>query len=300
MMPDRFTPQQVKGIREPGMRTFPGAGEILRPPRGTQVVVLNAEPFSTIGPNLSNSVRDPKGDVMFQWNTTSHWLHPNNALNVPLQHPSTQFPEVNKPEVSRRIGGLIGTGSGAMIFDSDRKPWIEKYLDFLRGAADAQIVSKFTCFSAQAFAEAMGGDETVRENPSQVRNFGVGRYNLTDKGREHWLLEGLDDGFLAYRSHFQSINPDKLPRGVEVLAVDADDGYVAALGYGNIGAIQFHTDLSMEAMYGLAIGREDELLNRGITLSDFSQELKFFEEAVMHTNNTINHNFYRRMFDQAA
>lgn len=291
-MTERFMPP-FTATEEIGTPALSGTIE-LRPPGGKQVLFFNAEAFLTSRSNHIHSVPDSNGDIMTQWTAMAHGMRLDDMHTVPVYETSTQIPDISRPDIARRFAGIIGTGAAAMV--TDHHAWTERYMEVLRTLPDAQIPALLTCFSMQAFAESVSG--RVKVNDSGKRKFGVGRYELTSAGREHWAFQGLDNSFLAYRSHFQDVDPFSLPPDVDILVADAEDGSVAAIAFGEVAAIQFHNDLSVAAMEGLSQTRIEELLTAGMTQQEFIQGLRNAELEVMGTNRTINANFNQRMHDR--
>jgi GMP synthase-like glutamine amidotransferase len=276
---------------EPGQYTFPPHIERRIPGEG-QLLFFSAEPHGNMVRKFGHTVPFPDQEVYAQWNVRTHRMNPVDLLTVPVHNTAAQMPDIKKDTVA----GIIGSGAGAMVTDGGEA--LRKFQKTLTTLPDLEITTFLTCFTMQAYMDAIGG--RVKENESKTRKFGVGRYTLTDAGKKHWLFEGvgdIDDSFLAFRSHSQDLDPDSLPPGYNVLAVDSEDGSVAAIGYGDwFAGIQFHNELDMEAMIALTTpDRIRELNDQGINYEQFLLGLDGENDEVMQIQERINENFYRQM-----
>lgn len=133
------------------------------------------------------------------------------------------------------FSGVVITGSGAMVTDSD--PWIEATAAWLREAVAANIPVLGICFGHQLLAHALGGE--VNYNPAGVE-VGSVTVTLQPEAQDDPLLSALPAEFVAQLTHRQSVR--RLPAQAQHLARSKLEPH-QAFAYGDSAwGIQFHPE----------------------------------------------------------
>ena len=133
------------------------------------------------------------------------------------------------------IGGVVVTGSAAMVTDGD--PWIEATAAWLREAVTAGLPVLGICFGHQLLAHALGG--RVDWNPAGVE---VGSVDVasTPAAADDPLFRNLPSLFKANMSHRQSVL--ELPPGAVHLARSSLDPHAAFRWGPRAWGVQFHPE----------------------------------------------------------
>lgn len=150
------------------------------------------------------------------------------------------------------LAGVVITGSHAMV--SEREPWSEALLPWLRDAVAGGLPVLGICYGHQLLAHALGGE--VAHHPQGVE-IGTVQVTRRQESDEDPLLGGLPTTFAAQAVHWQSVR--KLPPGARWLASSAHEAHHAFRVGERAWGVQFHPEFSDEALRAY-LGGMDELL----------------------------------------
>lgn len=161
------------------------------------------------------------------------------------------------PATIEESGIIIGGSSYSAYEDL---PWIRRLKEFIRQVAQQDIPTLGICFGHQTIAEALGGKV---EKGSKGREFGSTYINLTQKGAQDPLFEGLPQTLQLATSHADTVT--KLPPREDLIIMANNDTYPnQSLAIGkNIRTLQPHPEITREVLTVLAHARETTLINEG-------------------------------------
>lgn len=144
------------------------------------------------------------------------------------------------PEPST-LTGIVITGSHAMV--SDREPWSEALLPWLRHAVECQTPVLGICYGHQLLAHALGGEVGFHPDGVEIGTVEVQRHPASNGDP---LLGGLPEVFEAQATHWQSVRT--LPPGAVLLAGNAFEPHHAFRMGGSAWGVQFHPEFSDQAL----------------------------------------------------
>jgi GMP synthase-like glutamine amidotransferase len=166
---------------------------------------------------------------------------------------------------------VVAMGSIRSVYESDRRAWIARELEFLEEANAGGVPVLGICFGAQALATAHGGRVVRAERPQ------VGWYPLdADAG------SGLPGGpWMQW--HYDRIEP---PAAASVLA--ADEVCVQAFRIGRNLGVQFHPEVTHAHLAGwIGNGGAAELARLGIDSARLLAETETIEPDVTARTNRL-------------
>jgi GMP synthase (glutamine-hydrolysing) len=172
-----------------------------------------------------------------------------------------------------RPQGIIVTGSPLSVVDA--APWmLELGDDLLRlGAGGTPVLG--VCFGLQLLARAAGGAVVV--NP-RGREIGTVRVQLTDAGRRDPLFAWAGkESIEVQATHCDAVDP--LPPGATVLAGNQNCVAQAVRFSEEVAGVQFHPELSAEAMRDLIFSREEKLEEEGLDPLEFASLVREVESG---------------------
>ncbi|MGH8041749.1 MAG: glutamine amidotransferase [Rudaea sp.] len=152
----------------------------------------------------------------------------------------------------RGLGGIVVTGSGAMV--TDRLEWSETTARWLRRAVDANVPVLGVCYGHQLLAHALGG--RVDYNP-HGREMGTVRIRCAPAAADDILFGVAPKTFTAQATHLQSVR--RLPRGAVVLAKSALDDHQAVRYAPGVWGFQFHPEFGAGHMRAYIRARDGAL-----------------------------------------
>ncbi|HUJ26811.1 MAG TPA: gamma-glutamyl-gamma-aminobutyrate hydrolase family protein [Myxococcales bacterium] len=157
-----------------------------------------------------------------------------------------------------RPEGVVVTGSPLSVMDE--APWmLELGSELLRlGARGTPVLG--VCFGHQLLARAAGGRVVL--NP-RGREIGTVEVQLSEAGRRDALFAwaGGAPEIEVQATHMDAVDP--LPPGAVVLASNENTSAQAFRLSETVAAVQFHPELSVEAMRDLIFSRRDKLQSEG-------------------------------------
>ena len=166
-----------------------------------------------------------------------------------------------------QVAGTVITGSHAMV--SDREPWSEGLLPWLREAVQRQSPVLGICYGHQLLAHALGGE--VRHHPDgvEIGTVGVQRHEASDGDL---LLGSLPRAFEAQATHWQSVR--RLPPQAVLLAGNAFEPHHAFRVGSCAWGVQFHPEFSEEALRAYLEGLGPTLAKEGRDAQAIAAALK--------------------------
>lgn len=133
------------------------------------------------------------------------------------------------------IDGVVITGSGAAVYDTDADPWIEPLLEWIEDGIDRGLLFLGICFGHQALAVALGGTvEAMGETE-------IG-YREIEQVADCRLFEGIPDPFTVFTTHSDTVT--ELPPGATLIA--ENDYGVQGFTQDRIFGVQSHPEYDME------------------------------------------------------
>ncbi|MFM6985106.1 MAG: glutamine amidotransferase [Hydrogenophaga sp.] len=160
------------------------------------------------------------------------------------------------PPVTDDLAGVVITGSHAMV--SEREPWSEALVPWLRAAVRQRTPVLGICYGHQLLAHALGGE--VDHHPEGVE-IGTVTVALQPHAASDPLLGGLPATFPAQAVHWQSVR--RLPPGALLLAGSAHEPHHAFRVGDRAWGVQFHPEFSDAALRAYLDGLGDRLAREG-------------------------------------
>lgn len=154
------------------------------------------------------------------------------------------------------LGGPIG------VYETDRYPWLEAQLAWLRRRLQARRPTLGICLGAQMIAAALG----ARVYPGPVKEIGWEPLELTAAGRASALapLDAASTSML----HWHGDTFD-LPEGATLLARTRATAHQAFEWGGCALALQCHPEIDPARLERWLIGHTQELAGAGVDLAEF-------------------------------
>lgn len=169
--------------------------------------------------------------------------------------------------VHHQIAGVVITGSHAMV--SERAPWSEALVPWLRAAVQQQTPVLGICYGHQLLAHALGGE--VEHHPEGVE-IGTVTVELQRHAASDPLLGGLPETFPAQAVHWQSVR--RLPPGAVRLAGSAHESHHAFRIGDRAWGVQFHPEFSDAALRAYLDGLGDLLADEGLDAAGIAARLQ--------------------------
>jgi GMP synthase (glutamine-hydrolysing) len=176
------------------------------------------------------------------------------------------------PPAHQQLAGVVITGSHSMV--SDREPWSEALLPWLRLAVTRELPTLGICYGHQLLAHALGGE--VAHHPDGVE-IGTVQVERHTNSAGDALLGDLPTRFEAQAVHWQSVR--RLPEGAVGLAFSAHEAHhafrIGACAWG----VQFHPEFSDQALRLYLDGLGPALEREGRQADRIAAEVKPTPEA---------------------
>ncbi|MGZ3699992.1 MAG: type 1 glutamine amidotransferase, partial [Bdellovibrionota bacterium] len=118
-------------------------------------------------------------------------------------------PQEDLPRDASGFDRIVVSGSRTSCLAD--APWIEKLLEFIRGAVTRGTPLLGVCYGHQALVRALGGTEMVRK--SAADEYGWSRIEVLEDSP---LLKGVGKRFYSFSAHSEEVR--QLPRGMKRLA----------------------------------------------------------------------------------
>lgn len=142
--------------------------------------------------------------------------------------------------------GVVISGSQVSVYED--RPWIRAVQEWVSECVETNVPVLGVCWGHQLLATALGG----RVEPLGEYELG---YATIETRVENSLFEGIDEQFVAFESHSDTVT--ELPPGATVLT-DNEIGvqsFAATTAYG----VQFHPEYDVETARWVVQNKEDEL-----------------------------------------
>lgn len=170
------------------------------------------------------------------------------------------------------LAGIVLTGSHAMV--SDREPWSEALVPWLRQAVAQSVPTLGICYGHQLLAHALGGE--VAHHPQGVE-IGTVQVQRHAQAQDDPLLRHLPPTFNAQAVHWQTVR--RLPPGAIALASNAHEPHHAFRVGANAWGVQFHPEFSGESLRAYLDGLGPTLAREGRDADRISAAVKDTPEA---------------------
>lgn len=180
-------------------------------------------------------------------------LREGGAQQVIVHDARTPLP----PPALDAVAGVVLTGSHAMV--SDREPWSEALVPWLREAVRSQTPVLGICYGHQLLAHALGGEVANHPDGVEIGTVGIHR---SEASANDPLLGQLPMVFDAQATHWQSVR--QLPPGAVLLAGNPFEPHHAFRVGPNAWGVQFHPEFSDEALRAYLDGQGPRLAAAGL------------------------------------
>ena len=183
---------------------------------------------------LSNGPGLP--EIVSLYGHSSEWI-PNSINEKNIQYSIVKTYENLSFDYSDADAFII-TGSKYSVYDDYK--WIENLVDYVSKLIDANKSVLGICFGHQLVAKCLGAE--VKKNPL---GWELGSYqiSLSDKGIDHPLFSGINEGDIVYESHQDVVC--NMAEGMTSLAF-TDKANQSFSFRENIFGVQFHPEFSWD------------------------------------------------------
>ncbi len=192
------------------------------------------------------------------------WIAAGIGDNLPLSCTVVAVHKGETPPDFDRIGGIVVTGSHAMV--TDREDWSEKTGEWLAQAVGREIPVLGICYGHQLLAHALGG--RVGYNPCGPE-FGTVSASLTADAKDDTIFRSLPRIAEVQTSHYQSVV--ELPPGATLLAFTEKDPH-SAFRYGRCAwGVQFHPEYDADIANAYVREFNEGLKKSGEDVAEFAE-----------------------------
>ncbi|MFC7077462.1 type 1 glutamine amidotransferase [Haloarcula halophila] len=168
-----------------------------------------------------------------------------DAELVEYHCPSGELPE------TFAFDGCVVTGSSASVYWDE--PWIGRLKEWVGEAIETGMPFLGVCYGHQLLANVLGG----RVEP--MGEYEIGYRTVQQDGRNR-LLEGVDDDFVVFTTHSDSVT--EAPPGATVFA--RNDYGIHGFRKGRVFAVQFHPEYDRATARTVTEGKDDQLTDERI------------------------------------
>ena len=165
------------------------------------------------------------------------------------------------------VAGVVLTGSHAMV--SEREPWSEALVPWLRAAVEAGTPVLGICYGHQLLAHALGGEVAHHPDGVEIGTVTVERHAVSEGDP---LLGSLPERFPAQAVHWQSVR--RLPAQAVLLAGSAHEAHHAFRVGERAWGVQFHPEFSDEALRAYLDGLGEMLAKEGRDAAQITDALR--------------------------
>ncbi len=174
----------------------------------------------------------------------------------------------NQPPPSlHTVAGIVLTGSHAMV--SDREPWSEALVPWLRQAVAHAVPTLGICYGHQLLAHALGGEVVHHPKGVEIGTVTIQRHPVAASDP---LLGHLPIAFEAQTVHWQTVK--RLPQGAVLLASNDHEPHHAFRIGTHAWGVQFHPEFSEGALKAYLDGLGPTLAREGLDAAAIAQALQ--------------------------
>jgi GMP synthase (glutamine-hydrolysing) len=148
------------------------------------------------------------------------------------------------PEPAQKLNdfaGILITGSPASL--TAPEPWMELVVETIRDASTAGVPVLGVCFGHQLVAVAYGAPVLAAPDGKE---HGSCVLSLTERGKRDPLFKDLPETFLVQQSHDDSVEPESVGFGLELLATSPATRVQAVAAGSSVRAVQFHPEFTVD------------------------------------------------------
>lgn len=192
---------------------------------------------------------------------------------------STQWFGANRLPEQNDFDALIIMGGPMSVYETNRYPWLEQEIHFIRESIQNAKKVLGICLGAQLIAAALG----AKVYPNHEKEIGWFPVHLTNEGRASGFFGNLGNPLIPFHWHGDTF---ELPNGALLLA-ESDGCINQAFSFRHhVLALQFHLEIRWKDLNGMAVHLEKDL-SPGTYVQSLPQirNLFFFENSAkpMHT-----------------
>jgi GMP synthase (glutamine-hydrolysing) len=144
--------------------------------------------------------------------------------------------QVNDGQLPRgyEFDGFVVTGSAVSVYWDSEQEWVDPISEWIREAVDRGLPALGICFGHQLLAHALGGEVADMGE----YELGYREVERADHDDPDPLFEGLDDSFLVFTTHSDTVT--EVPPGAEVIAENDYGNHGFRLGH--VVGVQAHPE----------------------------------------------------------
>jgi len=194
------------------------------------------------------------------------------------------------------VQAVISLGGPMNVSDAPNLPWMQREIEYLRGAHDRRLPVIGICLGHQLLAAALGGQVARAAKPE----WGFCRITQTPPGNTDVMLAGIPWTTHQFQSHFCEVT--KAPEGATVLASSPDcrvQCFKAGLrSYG----FQYHFEYTRDQIEGFARDQacQKEMAQAGLTPPDLLKQAAEHADTFDRLSNRLCANIAAFMFPATA
>lgn len=167
------------------------------------------------------------------------------------------------------VDGVIALGGPQSLADPDARPeWMDREIEFLRGAHERQLPVIGVCLGHQLVGAALGAEVVRMEQPE----VGFHTISLTPPGQTDNVLAGL--AWDSYQFCHHSDEVAQAPPGATVLATSEQCKVQAFRAGMRTYAFQFHFEAAREMVTDLTQSDADALHKAGATVEEIERQVE--------------------------
>ena len=164
------------------------------------------------------------------------------------------------------VDGVVSLGGPQMV--SDSHAWIQRELDFIKGAHDRGLPVVGICLGCQLIGKALGGEVAPMEKPEM----GFVDVSLTPAGQSDTILAGVAWKHPTFQHHRQEVKTLP-PGGVLLASSDRCKAQVFRVGQRTY-AFQHHLEADRSIMDDLLGPGASEMHHAGLAAVDFARQVQ--------------------------
>lgn len=188
----------------------------------------------------------------------------------------------------RQWAGVIITGSPASL--TERVPWMDQALIYVRGLVEAEVPTFGICFGHQMLGEALGG--RVERNPAG-REIGTVTLRVNEASRLLPVAGERGADVPVNMTHLDSVV--RLPAGAKVLASTEREPHAYVRFGPEAWGVQFHPEMDVSVIRHYIRHRQQDLGSEGMDVEELLSSASETPHAV-----SMLQRFVQRVSEKAA